>query len=273
MTVHEGDVEDSFSLLRALEQARPDRVYHLAAQSYPSASWDAPVATMRTNVEGTINLLEGVRRCCPAARVHIAGSSAEYGLVRPENTPIAETHPLRPLSPYGVSKAAAEMTGLQYHATYGLHVVVTRFFNLVGAHQGDRCSIQTFCQQMAAAERGAQEPVIQVGNLEPRRDFTHATDAARALWLLLDHAPPGEVYNVCSGTAPRMSEILDIVRQQGHTSVTVQVDPSRLRPVDEPILMGDNSKLRAATGWEPRIGMEQIVAELLDYWRTRHQAV
>jgi GDP-4-dehydro-6-deoxy-D-mannose reductase len=165
------------------------------------------------------------------------------------------------------------MTGLQYHATYGLHVVVTRFFNLVGAHQGDRCSIQTFCQQMAAAERGVQEPVIQVGNLEPRRDFTHVTDAARALWLLLDHAPPGEVYNVCSGTAPRMSEILDIVRQQGHTSVTVQVDPSRLRPVDEPILLGDNSKLRAATGWEPRIGMEQIVAELLDYWRTRHQAV
>jgi GDP-4-dehydro-6-deoxy-D-mannose reductase len=269
ITLHEGDIEDPFALGQALERARPERIYHLAAQSYPSASWDAPIVTMRTNVEGTINLLEGVRRHCPAARVHIAGTSAQYGLVRPEDTPISESHPLRPLSPYGVSKAAAELTGLQYNASYGLHVVVTRSFNHVGPHQGDRCSIQTFCQQMAAIEKGQQAPVLAVGNLEPRRDFSHTSDVARALWLLLEHAPPGEVYNLASGRAVCIGDIVETVRQQGRAPAEVRTDPARLRPVDEPILVGDIGKLQAATGWQPHIGMEQIVAELLAYWRER----
>lgn len=266
---HEGDIEDPFSVDRALERAAPDRIYHLAAQSYPSESWDAPITTMRTNVEGTINVLEAVRRHCPAARVHIAGTSAEYGWVMPDEVPIAETHALRPASPYGVSKVAAELTGLQYHDSFGLHVVITRSFNHVGPRQGDRCSIQTFCRQMAEIEAGQQEPVLHVGNLEARRDFTHTLDVARALWLLLDRGEPGNVYNLCSGTATRIGDIVDVVREQGRAPVEVRVDPARLRPADEPILMGDNSKLRAATGWQPQIGMEQIVAELLDYWRAR----
>lgn len=269
VTFHEGDIEDPFSVAHAVRRAAPDRIYHLAAQSYPSESWDAPITTLRTNVEGTVNLLEAVRQYCPQARVHIAGSSAEYGWVRPEDTPIAETHPLRPASPYGVSKVAAELTGLQYHDSYGLHVVVTRSFNHVGPRQGDRCSIQTFCQQMAAIEAGRQEPVIFVGNLEARRDFTHTADVARALWLLLEHGQPGQVYNLCSGTATRIGDIVDLVRQHGRVPTEVCVDPARLRPSDEPVLLGDNHKLRAATGWEPRIGIEQIVAELLEYWRAR----
>ncbi len=266
---HEGDIEDAFVIARAIERAAPDRIYHLAAQSYPSESWDAPVATMRVNVEGTINLLEAVRRHCPTARVHIAGSSAEYGWVAPDQMPIKETYPLRPASPYGVSKVAAELTGLQYHDSYGLAVFVTRSFNHVGPRQGDRCSIQTFCQQMAAIELGRQAPVLRVGNLEARRDFTHTSDVARALWLLLGHAQPGQVYNLCSGKATRIGDIVEMVQQQGRVPVEVEVDPARLRPVDEPILMGDSSKLRAATGWEPHIGMEQIVGELLEYWRAR----
>ncbi|HEY0604405.1 MAG TPA: GDP-mannose 4,6-dehydratase [Herpetosiphonaceae bacterium] len=269
VTFHEGDIEDPFSVGKAIERAQPDRIYHLAAQSYPSESWDAPIATMRVNVEGTINVLEAARLHCPAARIHIAGTSAEYGWVSPEEVPIPETHLLRPASPYGVSKVAAELTGLQYHDSYGLHVVVTRSFNHVGPRQGDRCSIQTFCRQMAAIEAGQQEPVISVGNLEPRRDFTHTSDVARALWLLLDRGQPGQVYNLCSGTATRIGDIVEIVRQQGRVPVEIRVDPARLRPSDEPLLMGDNSKLRAATGWQPEIGMSQIVAELLDYWRTR----
>lgn len=267
VTLHEGDIEDPFSVARAVERAAPDRIYHLAAQSYPSESWDAPVTTMRTNVEGTLHVLEAVRRHCPAARVHIAGSSAEYGWVEPDEVPIAETHPLRPASPYGVSKVAAELTGLQYHDSYGLHVIVTRSFNHVGPRQGDRCSIQTFCQQMAAIEAGRQEPVMAVGNLETRRDFTHMSDVARALWLLLDRGQPGQVYNLCSGQATRIGDIVEIVRRQGRVPVAIAVDPARLRPSDEPLLMGDNRKLRAATGWEPRIGMEHIVTELLGYWR------
>ena len=215
VTFHEGDVEDPFSIGRAIERAAPDRIYHLAAQSYPSESWDAPVATMRVNAEGTINVLEAVRRFHPEARVHIAGTSAEYGWVTPEEVPIKETHALRPASPYGVSKVAAELTGLQYHDSFGLHVVVTRSFNHVGPRQGDRCSIQTFCQQMAAIEAGRQEPVINVGNLDARRDFTHTSDVARALWLLLDRGTPGEVYNLCSGTATRIGDIVDEVVRQG----------------------------------------------------------
>lgn len=269
VTFHEGDIEDPFSVSKAIERARPDRIYHLAAQSYPSESWDAPIATMRVNVEGTINVLEAARLHCPAARIHIAGTSAEYGWVSPEEVPIPETHLLRPASPYGVSKVAAELTGLQYHDSYGLHVVVTRSFNHVGPRQGDRCSIQTFCRQMAAIEAGQQEPVISVGNLEPRRDFTHTTDVARALWLLLDRGQPGQVYNLCSGTATRIGDIVEIVREQGRVPVEIRVDPARLRPSDEPLLMGDNSKLRAATGWQPEISMNQIVDELLDYWRAR----
>lgn len=269
IVLHEGDIEDPFSVNRAVERAAPDRVYHLAAQSYPSESWDAPITTMRTNVEGTIHVLEAVRRHVPHARVHIAGSSAEYGPVQPADLPISETHPLRPASPYGVSKAAAELTGLQYYDSYGIPVIVTRSFNHVGPRQGDRCSIQTFCQQMAAIEAGQQEPAIAVGNLEPRRDFTHMTDVARALWLLLERGTPGEVYNLCSGQAIRIGDIVDLVREQGRVPVEVRVDPVRLRPVDEPVLLGDNHKLRTATGWEPRIDITQIVAELLDYWRSR----
>ncbi len=267
IVLHEGDVEDPFAVARIVEAARPDRVFHLAAQSYPSESWDAPITTMRTNVEGTLNMLEAIRRYAPTARMHIAGSSAAYGQVGPDEVPIAETRPLRPASPYGVSKVAAELSGLQYYDSYGLHVLVTRSFNHVGPRQGDRCSIQTFCRQMAEIEAGKQAPVIAVGNLEPRRDFTHMTDAVRALWLLLEHAPPGQAYNLCSGQATRIGDIVELVRHHGRVPVEVRVDPARLRLSDEPILMGDNRKLCAATGWQPRIGMEQIVTELLDYWR------
>jgi GDP-4-dehydro-6-deoxy-D-mannose reductase len=251
----------------AVRAAAPDRIYHLAAQSYPSASWQAPVTTLRTNVEGTINLLEAVRAHAPAARVHIAGSSAEYGWVTPDEVPIPETRALRPASPYGVSKVTQELLGLQYHDSYGLHVLVTRSFNHVGPRQGDRCSIQTFCQQMALIEASRQPPILQVGNLEARRDFTHVADVARALWLLLGHGTPGTVYNLCSGAATRIGAIVELVRARGRVPVDVQVDPARLRPSDEAILQGDNTRLRAATGWAPQIAMPQIVDELLAYWR------
>jgi GDP-4-dehydro-6-deoxy-D-mannose reductase len=269
VTIHEGDIEDPFAVAAAVRAAAPERVFHLAAQSYPSASWGAPVTTLRTNVEGTANLLEAVRAHAPAARVHIAGSSAQYGPVAPEETPIREDRPMRPASPYGVSKVAQELLGLQYHASYGLHVIVTRSFNHVGPRQGDRCAIQTFCQQMARIEAGLQPPELLVGNLETWRDFTHVADVARALWLLLERGRPGEAYNLCSGQATRIGDIVAMVRERGRAPATLRVDPARLRPVDEPILLGDNSKLRHDTGWSPRIGIAQIVDELLAYWRER----
>ncbi len=267
ITIHEGDIEDPFAVAAAVRAVAPDRIYHLAAQSYPAASWDAPITTLRVNIEGTTNLLEAVRAYAPDARIHIAGSSAQYGVVSPEAVPIIESHPMRPASPYGVSKVAQELLGLQYHQSYGLHVIVTRSFNHVGPRQGDRCSIQTFCRQMTLIEAGLQPPVLLVGNLEPRRDFTHVGDVARALWLLLEHGTPGEVYNLCSGIATRIGDIVAMVRERGRVPVEVQVDPARLRPVDEPILRGDNTRLRHDTGWAPQIGMAQIVDELLEFWR------
>jgi GDP-4-dehydro-6-deoxy-D-mannose reductase len=266
---HEGDIEDPYAVAAAVRNAAPDIVYHLAAQSYPSASWDAPMATLRVNVEGTTNLLEAVRANAPRARVHIAGSSAQYGIVDPRDVPIAESHPMRPGSPYGVSKVAQELLGLQYHDSYGMHVIVTRSFNHVGPHQGDRCSIQTFCRQMALIEAERQAPAIMVGNLEPRRDFTHIADVARALWLLMERGRPGTTYNLCSGRATRIGDIVALVQARGRVPTTVQVDPARLRPVDEPVLQGDNTRLRADTGWEAQVGMEQIVDELLAYWRAQ----
>ncbi|HEU4323346.1 MAG TPA: GDP-mannose 4,6-dehydratase [Roseiflexaceae bacterium] len=267
VTFHEGDIEDPFAVATAVRAAAPDRVYHLAAQSYPSASWGAPVATLRTNVEGTAILLEALRAHAPEARVHIAGSSAEYGPVQPADVPISESHPLRPASPYGVSKVGQELLGLQYHDSYGMHVLVTRSFNHVGPRQGDRCSIQTFCQQMARIEVGRQPPELLVGNLEPRRDFTHVGDVARALWLLLERGRPGTVYNLGSGVATRIGDIVELVRARGRVPVELRVDPARLRPVDEPILQADTTLLRRDTGWTPLIGIPQIVDELLDYWR------
>jgi GDP-4-dehydro-6-deoxy-D-mannose reductase len=201
--------------------------------------------------------------------VHIAGSSAEYGFVTPDEVPISEAHPLRPASPYGVSKVTQELLGLQYHSSFGLHVLVTRSFNHVGPRQGDRCSIQTFCQQMAQIEADQRPPLLLVGNLDTRRDFTHVTDVARALWLLLERGQPGTVYNLCSGTATRIGDIVELVRARGRVPVELRVDPARLRPSDEPILLGDNRRLRGDTGWEPRIGMPQIVDELLSYWRSQ----
>jgi GDP-4-dehydro-6-deoxy-D-mannose reductase len=269
ITIHEGDIEDPYTVAAAVRASQPDIVYHLAAQSYPSASWAAPTATMRANVEGTVNLLEAVRAYAPQARVHIAGSAAEYGPVAPEQVPIREEQPLRPASPYGVSKVTQELLGLQYHTSYGMHVVVTRSFIHVGPRQGDRCSIQTFCRQMALIEAELQPPQLLVGNLEPSRDFTHVADVSRALWLLMQRGRPGEVYNLCRGVATRIGDIVDLVAARGRVPVEVRVDPARLRPVDEPILMGDNARLRRDTGWAPQIDIPQIVDELLAYWRAR----
>ena len=269
ITLYEGDIEDAYAVADAVAQAAPDYVFHLAAQSYPSASWGAPVATMRANVEGTVHLLEAVRRHAPQAKVHIAGSSAQYGVVAPDAIPISESHPMRPASPYGISKVAQELLGLQYFDSYGVQTVVTRSFNHVGPRQGDRTAIQTFCRQLALIEAGRQDPVLWVGNLEPRRDYTHVDDVARALWALIQAAPGGTVYNMCSGVATRIGDIVDMAVAQTHKAVEVRVDQARLRPVDEPILCGDNRRLREVTGWQPRISMEQTVAELLTYWRQR----
>jgi GDP-4-dehydro-6-deoxy-D-mannose reductase len=269
LSLLEGDVEDSYSLQRALESSLPDRVIHLAAQSYPSESWHAPAATFHANVLGTIHLLEGVRRVVPQAQVLIACSSAEYGVVRPEDVPIAEGHPLRPTSPYGVSKATQEMLGSQYHLSYGTKVYLARFFNQVAVRQSDRCSIQTFARQIAEAEQKGGSGVVRHGNLLPERDFLDARDGVRALWLLLERAQPGRPYNVCSGRPRQIGAILSELIGLSRVTMTSELDPSRVRPIDEPILYGDNTLLKQHTGWAPEFPFPQTLLEVLDYWRAR----
>ncbi|MFN8532093.1 MAG: GDP-mannose 4,6-dehydratase [Dehalococcoidia bacterium] len=269
ITVIEGDVEDRSSVERAVAISQPERIFHLAAQSYPSESWDAPVHTFNANVIGTINVLETVRHRSPKTAVHVAGSSAEYGFIRPEDCPIAETMPLKPLSPYGVSKVAQELLAYQYHQNFGLRTFITRSFNHIGPRQGERTAVQTFCKQVAEIEAGLRPPVVQVGNLTPRRDFSDVLDVCRALWLLVERGTPGETYNLCSGQAPVIGEVLDLVLSKARVTVRVEEDPARLRPSDEPILLGDNSRLRRDTGWAPEVPLSDSLDRILAYWRSR----
>jgi len=263
----EGDIQDAASVKEVIDISRPDKIFHLAAQSYLIPSWQAPALTMQVNVVGTINLLEAVRNAGLDPFIHIAGSSASYGIVREEDVPIKETHPIRPLSPYGISKATQDMLGHQYYHSYGMKIVVTRSFNHVGPRQGERCSAQTFARQVAEIEASLREPVIYVGNLKPKRDFSDVKDIVKALWLLSEKGRIGESYNLCSGKAVSIQTVLDTILSLSDIKVEVQVDPARLRPSDEPILMGDNSKLKQDTGWEPKIPLEVTLKDILDSWR------
>lgn len=263
----EGDIEDAFSVASAIETSCPDRIFHLAAQSYPGESWGAPATTLRANVLGTLNVLEAARRLTPGARIHLAGSAAAYGLVPPDEMPIREDRPLRPLSPYGVSKAATEMLGYQAWQAYGQQIYLTRSFIHIGPRQGARPAAQTFARQIAQAEAGQRPAVVEVGNLTVRRDFLDVADAVRGLWSLIEHGAAGEVYNLCSGYAPSIGELLDIYLGLATISLDVREDPARLRPADEPILVGDYAKLRAATGWQPQVSLEESSRRILDHWR------
>jgi GDP-4-dehydro-6-deoxy-D-mannose reductase len=263
----EADLRDYTSVHRAVEISRPDVIFHLAAQSFVPSSWNAPSDTIVTNVTGQTNLFEAIRALKLDPVVQIACSSEQYGLVHPEETPIKETNPLRPLSPYAVSKVAQDYLGYQYFQSYGLRSVRTRGFNHTGPRRGQVFVTSNFCSQVAAIELGLQEPVIRVGNMEAIRDFTDVRDMVRAYWLAVTKAKPGEVYNIATGHGIHIREMLDLVLSFSRVEVKTEVDPSRLRPSDVEILIGDSSKFRGDTGWEPRIPFEQTVRDLLDYWR------
>ncbi|HSF40759.1 MAG TPA: GDP-mannose 4,6-dehydratase [Thermoanaerobaculia bacterium] len=265
----EADLRDYTSMHRALEISRPDVIFHLAAQSFVPSSWNAPSDTMVTNVTGQTNLFEAIRALKLDPVVQIACSSEQYGLVLPDEVPIKETNPLRPLSPYAVSKVAQDFLGYQYFMSYGLKAVRTRGFNHTGPRRGQVFVTSNFCSQVAAIEHGLQKPVIRVGNIDAVRDFTDVRDMVRAYWLAVTKAKPGEVYNIATGSGITIRAMLDLVLSHSKADVKIEVDPDRLRPSDVEILIGDSSKFRADTGWEPRIPFEQTVSDLLDYWRRK----
>ena len=265
----EGDIADATSMRRVMEEVRPDRIFHLAAQSFVPTSWNAPAETMSINVLGEVNLLEAVRGARLDPLIHIAGSSEEYGQVLPDEIPIKETNPLRPLSPYAVSKVAQEMLALQYWHSYGMRTIVTRAFNHEGPRRGDVFVTSSFAKQVAEVELGKRPPTILVGDLSPQRDWTDVRDVVRAYWLALEKGKPGEVYNIGSGRCRTVKEMLDTLLSFSSAKIRVQQDPSRLRPSDVMLLLGDSSKFQQATGWKPAIPLERTLEDSLNYWRNR----
>jgi len=263
------DLADPSSMRRLIAGLRPDRIFHLAAQSFVPASWDAPAETMHLNVVGQINLFEAIRDAGLDPLVHVAGSSEEYGLVLPGEVPMKESNPLRPLSPYAVSKVAQELLAWQYYRSYGLRAVVTRGFNHTGPRRGENFVTSTFALQIAQIEKGLRPPVIDVGDLESKRDWTDVRDTVRGYWLALEKGVPGEVYNVGSGICRSCREMLDVLLTHTDRQIEVRVDPSRLRPSDVPLLWADPSKFQRQTGWRPEIPFETTMRDLLDYWRRR----
>ena len=263
----ECDLHDSGSVRQMMDKVRPDWIFHLAAQSYVLSSWHAPADTISNNILGQLNLLEAMRELKLDCRMQIAGSSEEYGLVKPDEVPIKETNPLRPMSPYAVSKVGQDMLAYQYYMSYGFHVIRTRAFNHSGPRRGDVFVESNFAKQIVDIEKGKQEPILRVGNLEARRDFTDARDIVRAYYMALEKGIPGDVYNIASNNDYSIQEILDILLSKTKMKIKVEVDPARLRPSDVPILRGDYSKFHKLTGWKPEIPFEQTLEDLMQYWK------
>jgi GDP-4-dehydro-6-deoxy-D-mannose reductase len=264
------DIRDAHSIENVIKNVEPNYIFHLAAQSFVPMSWNAPVETLETNIIGTVNLLEGVRKSEIDPKIHIAGSSEEYGMVYPNELPIKETNPLRPLSPYGVSKVAQDRLGYQYHKSYGLKIVITRAFNHTGPRRGEAFVTSNFSKQIAEIEKGIKKPEISVGNLEAKRDFTDVRDIVKGYWLAINKCEYGEVYNLCSGKARSIKDVLDLLISLSKVKkIKIVQDPSRMRPSDVPILQGDFTKFHERTGWKPEIPFEKTMKDLLDYWRNK----
>ncbi len=263
------DIRDASSVKKLIEKIKPDKIFHLAAQSFVPTSWHAPQETLTTNIIGELNVFEAVRELEINPVIQIAGSSEEYGLVEEDELPVKETNPLRPLSPYAVSKVGQDLLGYQYYKSYGLNIIRTRGFNHCGPRRGEVFVCSDFAKQIAKIEKKKQEPVIHVGNLEAIRDFTDVRDMVKAYWLATEKGKPGEVYNICSGKGWKIKEVLNILLKLTKEKIEIKEDPKRMRPSDVPVLVGDSTKFREATGWKPEIPFEKTLEDLLDYWRER----
>jgi GDP-4-dehydro-6-deoxy-D-mannose reductase len=265
----ECDLRDGYSVKSIMEAIHPDKIFHLAAQSFVPTSWNAPAESLSTNILGQLNLFEAVRSLKINPWIQLACSSEQYGLVNENELPIKETNPLRPMSPYAVSKIGQDYLGYQYYISYGINIVRTRGFNHTGPRRGEVFVCSDFAKQIVDIEKGKKEPVIYVGNLKAKRDFTDVRDMVKAYWLSLEKCKAGEVYNICSGKAFPIQEVLDLLLSMTDAKIDVRQDKSRLRPSDVPVLVCDSSKFRNETGWKPSIEFKQTLRDILEYWRTK----
>lgn len=267
-----GDLKDSFSLQRAAWEAKPDYVFHLAAQSYPRVSFDAPIETLDTNILGTARLLEAIRACKLDPVIHVCASSEVYGRVGADKLPITEDCPFHGASPYAISKIGTDHLGRYYAEAYSMKIMITRMFTHTGPRRGDVFVESSFAKQIALIEAGLIEPQIKVGNLKSTRTWSDVRDAVRAYYLLVTVNPqPGEAYNIGGTYSCTVGEMLNflisIAAYPGH--IDIVEDPERLRPLDADLQVPDTDKFTAHTGWRPEIAFEQTMADLLIYWRKK----
>lgn len=243
-------------------------IFHLAAQSFVRESFDMPLDTFNNNIIATLNLLESVKSIAPEIKVQIAGSSEEYGFVYHDEIPIKETNPLRPMSPYAVSKCAVDLMGQEYakRKVNPLYIVVTRGFNHSAARRGEVFAESTFAKQIVERKLGLASGPILVGNLTAHRDITHVKDMVRGYYIALTQCLSGEVYNICSGYTISMQDVLEKLQYAAGFKVNTEIDPSRLRPSDVPILYGSAKKFVDATGWKPEYNIDDICIDLIEYW-------
>lgn len=267
--LHLAELRDLHSLVTLFRELRPERIFHLAAQSYVPSSFGAPADTLHTNVIGTANLLDAVRLAGIDPRIHICSSSEVYGQVTPEEVPIRESNPFRPASPYAVSKVGEDMLALQYFLSYGLKTVRTRMFTHTGPRRGPVFAESAFALQIAEIEAGLRANPVRVGNLDSIRTLADVRDTVKAYWLLLEHCPAGEVYNIGGTETMTVGDVLRILASKARCPITHEVDPALLRPSDVTLQIPDMSRFQAATGWKPTIPVEQTLQDLLDDHRTR----
>ncbi len=267
--LHYAELRDLNSLIVLLNKVKPEKIFHLAAQSFVTTSFDAPADTLHTNVIGTTNLLDAVRVTGIDPTIHICSSSEVYGQVTAEELPIKENNPFRPASPYAVSKTGEDMISLQYFLSYGIKTIRTRMFTHTGPRRGDGFAESAFAKQIAEIEAGIKTDSVKVGNLDSVRTFADVRDAVKAYWLLLEKCTPGEVYNIGGDRTMTIGDMLEMMKGMATCPINHEVDPGLLRPSDVTLQIPDISKFQNATGWKPEIFVEQTFQDLLDYQRNR----
>jgi len=264
-----GDMSEPGTVSGILSDARPDYIFHLAAQAFVPLSWSDPWDTIANNIRAELNIFQTLVKSGARPRVMIAGSADEYGMIRPDELPITEITPLRPYNPYAVSKIAQDMLGYQYFASHDLPVVRVRPFNHIGPRQSPAFVSSDFAKQIAEIEQGYREPQLYVGNLEARRDFTDVRDMVRAYHLALERGEPGQVYNLGAEHSSSIQQVLDLLLRMSDAEIEVVQDATRLRPTDVPVIVSDCSRFRQQTGWRAMVTLEDSLRDILDYWRDR----
>jgi len=261
-----GDLRDSETVNRIIMQYSPDLIFHLAAQSSVKLSFENPAETMSININGTLNILQSILKLNTPPPTMLISSSEIYGQLTPDQVPVAEDAPLRPVNPYAVSKAAVDLLAYQYFKAYSLPIYCVRAFSHSGPGQKTVAVLSNWAFQTAEIELGLKPPEIKIGNMDVTRDYTDVRDTVKAYWAIITSGRPGRPYNVCSGKGYPLADLLKIITSFSSKKIKLIADPSRMRPIDIPILVGSPERLKSETGWEPEIAITKTLRDLYDYW-------